>query len=313
MGVMQPLTVRRSTALEYRRYEVFISSTFEDLREIRQAVISETTRCGHLPTAMEHFTAETTSDRTFLTRRIEECDIFVILMGARYGSTARHGRLTFTKLEYETAVELGKPILAFMLNEDEYREARSALLEGDSERKHDRDLRRFRDRVRQHEDGNGRIVKFFSLLPNRRDELIEAYQRALENVFRSLHGKGGWVRGDLYDQLSQGILIKPLASNNVFLQKIVHSLERFEVLHARCASDVDLKKAVATAFLDLYLGRIALCREALFFEAGSTLAYLFDELHERLHLNWVRTFGGKVRIETNNILCLPAGHVLRFR
>lgn len=256
---------------------------------------------------MEHFTAETTSDQAFLQRRIDECDIFVILIGACYGSTARRGHLTFTKLEYETAVQLGKPILAFMLNEDEYREARTALCEGNPERRHDRDLRRFRDLVRQHEDGNGRIVKYFSLLPDRRDEIIEAYQRALGNAVRSLHGRGGWVRGDLYDRLSQGILIKPLASNNVFLQKIVHSLERFETLHARCASDVDLKRAVATGFLDLYLGRVALCRDALFFESGSTIAYLFDELHERVHVNWVRTFGDKVRVETNNILVYLQG------
>jgi Domain of unknown function (DUF4062) len=302
-----PLLNLRSESPENRRYEVFISSTSEDLREIRRAVISETTVCGHIPTAMEHFAAETTSDQAFLQRRIEECDIFVILIGARYGSTPLHGRLTFTRQEYDIAVRLGKPILAFMLNEDEYREARSALREGDPERKHDRDLRRFRDLVKQHEDGNGRIVKFFSLKPDRRDEIVEGYQRALGNAVRSLNGRGGWVRGSEYDQLSQGILIKPLASGNIFFQKIVDSLEGLETLHARCANNVELKKAVTTGFLDLYLGRIALYRDALFFESGSTIAYLFDDLQERVHLNWVRTFGSKVRVETNNILVYLRG------
>lgn len=168
--------------LAKRRYEVFLSSTFEDLRDIRDALIHETIAIGHFPQVMEHFTAETTSDQHFLRARISQADIFVILIGARYGSSVRKGRGTFTQLEYDTALTLNKPILAFVLNEEEFHASRSGLAEGHPERFHDAELRKFRERVLEHQDGHGRIAKFFSLRPENRDQLIEAYQRAIGNA-----------------------------------------------------------------------------------------------------------------------------------
>ena len=40
-----------------KRYQVFISSTFEDLREERQAAVEAILKAGHIPAGMELFTA----------------------------------------------------------------------------------------------------------------------------------------------------------------------------------------------------------------------------------------------------------------
>ena len=46
-----------------RKYEVFISSTSEDLRDLRDQLFQATIECGHIPSGMELFLGgERTSD-----------------------------------------------------------------------------------------------------------------------------------------------------------------------------------------------------------------------------------------------------------
>ena len=78
-------------------------------------LIREAVACGFHPIVMEYFTAETTSDRRFLREAIASADIFIIVLGARYGSQVGAGSGTFTELEYETALGMNKPILPFCL------------------------------------------------------------------------------------------------------------------------------------------------------------------------------------------------------
>lgn len=95
------------------RYQFFISSTFEDLREERQQVIQAVLELGHIPVGMEIFPSVDDAPWDLIRRTILECDYYIVLTAGRYGSVGQDG-LSFTEREYDLAVELEIPIIGFL-------------------------------------------------------------------------------------------------------------------------------------------------------------------------------------------------------
>jgi hypothetical protein len=95
------------------RYQVFISSTFTDLREERQAVLSALLQLDAIPAGMELFPAADEDAWSLISRVIDECDYYLLLIGGRYGSIDSDG-LSFTEREYDYAVSRKKPVMAFL-------------------------------------------------------------------------------------------------------------------------------------------------------------------------------------------------------
>jgi hypothetical protein len=95
------------------KYQVFISSTYADLREEREAVTWAVLSARHIPVGMEAFTA--TDDRGWQTIKsvIDRSDYYVLLLAGRYGSTDKEG-LSWTEKEYEYAASKKIPILVFI-------------------------------------------------------------------------------------------------------------------------------------------------------------------------------------------------------
>src|SRR5437773_4752684 len=96
-----------------KRYQVFVSSTFEDLQEERQQVIQALLELDCIPAGMELFPAADEDQWTLIKEVISDCDYYIVLIGGRYGSVGP-SRLSYTEMEYRYAVELGKPVLAFV-------------------------------------------------------------------------------------------------------------------------------------------------------------------------------------------------------
>ncbi len=103
--------------MEERRFQVFISSTFEDLREERQAAVETVLKAGHIPAGMELFTAGNQSQMEVIRQWIRDCDLFVLILGGRYGSIEPTSGLSYTELEYRYAIELDKPFFAIVIRE----------------------------------------------------------------------------------------------------------------------------------------------------------------------------------------------------
>jgi Domain of unknown function (DUF4062) len=76
---------------------------------------------GHIPAAMEQFTPgdETAWDK--IKRWIEQSDCFLLILGGRYGSLEPKSRKGYIQLEYEHALEKGKPFFALVIREDAFR------------------------------------------------------------------------------------------------------------------------------------------------------------------------------------------------
>jgi Domain of unknown function (DUF4062) len=94
-------------------YSVFVSSTYDDLREERAEVQKALLKLHCLPVGMELFGSADEETWEFIKRRIAECDYYVVVVAGRYGSVAAEG-LSYTEKEYDYARELKKPVLAFV-------------------------------------------------------------------------------------------------------------------------------------------------------------------------------------------------------
>ena len=101
-----------------KKYQVFISSTYTDLIEERQAVIEAVLNAEHIPAGMEAFKVSGKSQEEIIRRWIEESDIYVLILGPRYGSKNQDG-ISYTQWEYNLAKELNKPMFSIFLT-DEY-------------------------------------------------------------------------------------------------------------------------------------------------------------------------------------------------
>jgi hypothetical protein len=94
-----------------RRYQVFVSSTYEDLKEERQHVIQALLETKCIPTGMELFPAASVEQWELIKRVIQECDYYMVIVAGRYG-TVKEG-ISFTEKEFDYAFEIGKSIIGF--------------------------------------------------------------------------------------------------------------------------------------------------------------------------------------------------------
>ena len=95
------------------RYQVFVSSTYEDLREERQQATQAVLETSCFPSGMELFPASDDTQWELIKRVIEESDYYVVIVAGRYGSLGGEG-ISYTEMEYDYAIEKGIPVLGFV-------------------------------------------------------------------------------------------------------------------------------------------------------------------------------------------------------
>jgi hypothetical protein len=94
-----------------RKLQVFISSTYSDLKEERQAAVEAILKAGHIPAGMELFTAGDKSQMATIERWIDESDVFMLILAGRYGSIEPTTGLSYVELEYDYAVAHGSLLM----------------------------------------------------------------------------------------------------------------------------------------------------------------------------------------------------------
>ena len=96
-----------------KRYQIFISSTFADLKEERNMVMQAVLERMCFPAGMELFPAIGKPQFDYIKRVIDDSDYYLLIIGARYGSMDENG-VSYTEKEYDYAVSQGIPIIAFL-------------------------------------------------------------------------------------------------------------------------------------------------------------------------------------------------------
>ena len=163
-----------------KKYQVFVSSTYEDLQEERKEVMRVLLQMDCIPSGMELFPAADEDTWTLVKGVIDDCDYYMVIIGGRYGSTDSDG-MGFTEKEYQYAVDKGKPIIAFLHGDPD------SIPQGDAEDTDvgKRKLSEFRDLVRR------RFCKEWK----NAHELGSVVVTSLTQLKKS-HPGIGWVRGD---------------------------------------------------------------------------------------------------------------------
>lgn len=166
-----------------RKFSIFVSSTYEDLKEERQEILGVALENDFIPVGMEQFHAAPASQWDVITKMIDECDFYLLIIGGCYGSIDETTNISYTEKEYNYAKTNNIPILAFIKKPDK--------ITGD---KMDREnlgikqekLNAFRDKVKN--DGN--TVDFFEDVRDLKYRVSSSLKKSLDYAGEN----GGWVR-----------------------------------------------------------------------------------------------------------------------
>ena len=164
-----------------KKYQIFVSSTYEDLKDTRSKIIDTILNSYHFPVGMEFFSAGDDEQWEIIKELIDESDYYLVIIGHRYGTSTDEG-ISYTEKEYDYAVKMGVPVMAFIRNRD--------VATTDSEREKTatstRKLNSFIEKARAN-----KMCDFWAT----DDDLATKVAVALPKIFHRIP-RVGWVRGD---------------------------------------------------------------------------------------------------------------------
>jgi hypothetical protein len=100
-----------------KKLQVFISSTYEDMKDERQVAVQAVLEARHIPAGMELFAAGDESQLETIRRWIDESDVFLLLLGGRYGSIEPKSKKSYVEVEYDYALEQKKAYFAVVVSD----------------------------------------------------------------------------------------------------------------------------------------------------------------------------------------------------
>lgn len=162
-----------------KRYQVFVSSTYVDLKDERQKVTQTLMEMDCIPAGMELFPAVDEEQWQFIQKVIDDCDYYIVIVGGRYGSLTDDG-ISFTEKEYDYALSIGLKVLAFIHE----RPKNISVEKSDVNSRLVKKLEAFRRKLK-----SGRMVKMWKSA----DELPGLVSLSLSKTIK-LYPAVGWIR-----------------------------------------------------------------------------------------------------------------------
>ena len=175
-----------------KKLQVFVSSTHTDLIEERQAAVEAILDAGHIPAGMELFKAGKSQMKT-IQKWIDESDVYMLILGGRYGSIEPNSDKSYTQLEYEYAIEKNIPVFTVILSDSFIAEKISSLgLKNIIEQNNPEKYKSFKDLV---------MSKIICEINDCKDIKIQVH--ATLNQFINEYNLTGWVRNISEKNISQ--------------------------------------------------------------------------------------------------------------
>ena len=162
-----------------KKYQVFISATFQDLQKERTSAIEAVLMAKQLPVAMEAFVASSDEQFDYIKDCIDGSDYYILILGGCYGSINPTTGKSYTEMEFDYAVEKKIPILAFLYNDItrlKYKDKDLTLITN------------FRNKVTK-----DRLCKFFTKKGNLKGDILAALMQEIER-----NPQIGWVKADSF-------------------------------------------------------------------------------------------------------------------
>jgi hypothetical protein len=195
-----------------KRYQIFVSSTFQDLKEERQAVLRAILEMDHMPAGMELFPAADEAAWDLIKEVISQSDYYILIVGGRYGSLDSAG-IGYTEKEYYYAIQKKLPVIALLhKNPDNLPRERTETDEAAWEK-----LKKFRSKVE-----SAHTCKYWESA----DELKTQVVLSLISQFKR-HPGIGWIRAD---QAASSEYFNKLEGARSRIEELENKLEQIPTL-----------------------------------------------------------------------------------
>jgi len=201
-----------------KRYQVFISSTFADLKDERSKVIQTIMEMDCIPAGMEIFPAIDDEQFEFIKKVIDDCDYYIVIIGGRYGSLSEDG-LSYTEKEFDYAIEKGIKVIALIHGSPEKIPLEKSDLNPDLREK----LEEFRSKV-----STRRLIKYWE----KPEDLPGLVALSLSKTIKT-YPAIGWVRSNTIGNSEVLSEINELRKRNEKLQEEINELDSNEDLEVK--------------------------------------------------------------------------------
>ncbi len=200
-------------------YKAFVSSTFIDLKEHRAHVIDALRKAGIQVDPMEEWSADSDEPKHLTVERMRDCDLCILLVGARRGHIPDNEILSITQMEVKEAVKLGIEVIPFLYDGE------GPWLPAHYELDKDENLKKWRAELQEH-----RCVRMFTHNPLSLDnpvrdavsrwiqkqswpEVQKTYLELLRDAHASIRFLGVGHYKDLQDQPIENLFVDPCTSS----------------------------------------------------------------------------------------------------
>lgn len=231
-----------------RKYQIFVSSTYDDLVKERKDITNAILKCDCIPAGMELWPASNDTQWETIKNIIDESDLYLVVVGGKYGSGVNG--ISYTQKEYLYAESLNKPIVALIHRHPEKLPAEKYELDEEKRSK----LKKFKNQLT-----SGRIVDFWETS----EELSTAVVTSIHKFIDS-KPVGGWIKAEEISQLvnnaSEGLSRRGSSCRytqdlRIFAPKSIDDVpEIIEELDSICVAILefkDIEKNVAQRIIDM--------------------------------------------------------------
>lgn len=192
------------------KYQVFISSTFNDLKDERDQIIKATLEMGHIPVGMEMFSAGDEEQWKIIKRHIDDVDYYAVVVAHRYGSVTTEG-ISYTEKEYDYAKSIGVPVLGFLIDDS----APWPADRMDKDAKKKVSLNDFKEKIKQ------KMVQFWKSKDDLHGKFSISLMKSINEVPRPGWAKANEIAGpEVIKELTR------LSSENSRLREQIERLKR---------------------------------------------------------------------------------------
>ena len=207
-----------------KRYQVFVSSTYSDLKEERQHVLQTLMEMDCIPAGMELFPAADEEQWEFIKKVINDCDYYLLIIGGRYGSITTDG-ISYTEKEFDYAVEQNLKIIALVHGDPTKIEFGKSESDPELRKK----LDKFREKVM-----TGRLVKFWKTAR----ELPGLVSLNLTKTIK-MYPAVGWIRANKLTNEESLSELNQLRKDNSNLEKENVALTSKKTIQLQDIAEVD--------------------------------------------------------------------------
>ena len=213
-----------------KKLQVFISSTYEDMKIERQKAVEAILSAGHIPAGMELFASENEKQWKVIQRWIRESDVFLILLGGRYGSIEPKSNKSYIHNEYEYAVSKNKIIMSIIIS-DEYLEKKIENGEYDARHPVETEDERYKEL-------KGHLLNTMSSTYKDIGQISFEISRMFSNNTKQFNRCSGWVSGKDFRKSEKSLIAQYSGVNAVSVG--LNRDEQFYSIRERAKKEINI-------------------------------------------------------------------------